>query len=147
MLKSNKKLIAGLCGAVLLMFGSVAVANQVESLRGPLSIDENNEAPGIYKQDKSGLKRAYRQQPPLIPHRIEGYQVDLRVNRCMSCHDWPNNNEMRAPKISETHYENREGAALDYLSRNRWFCTQCHVPQVDAPPLVVNEFKNASEVD
>ena len=40
----------------------------------------------------------------------------------------------------------REGNRLDKISGTRFFCTQCHVPQVDAKPLVTNTFQNASEV-
>ena len=34
----------------------------------------------------SGRSRNYPEQPPLIPHPIESYQVDLNVNKCMTCH-------------------------------------------------------------
>jgi cytochrome c-type protein NapB len=91
--------------------------------------------------------RAYRQQPPMIPHRIDRYQIDLRVNKCLGCHDWPNNVEEGAPKVSETHYVSREGIALDHVARTRWFCTQCHVPQANTRPLVSNSFKSSRELD
>ena len=42
--------------------------------------------------------------------------------------------------MSETHYVNRNGVALEHVARTRWFCTQCHVPQTDAPALVGNTF-------
>ena len=38
---------------------------------------------------------------------------------------------------------NRDGVALDQVSRARWFCTQCHVPQEDTKPLVQNIFQPA----
>jgi len=125
----------------------VSKAQELQPLRGELAIDEHNEAPPPARL-RSGrvFPRAYRQQPPLIPHRITGYQIDLRVNKCLSCHDWPNNVEEGAPKISETHYVDRNGVALDHVARTRWFCTQCHVPQTNAPSLVENEFKNAKDL-
>lgn len=118
------------------------------SLRGNVALDENNTAPMVAKQDTKGqFKRAYRQQPPLIPHKIRGYEIDLKINQCMGCHDWPSNVDFGAPKISETHYINRDGVAVDYVARTRWFCTQCHVPQASAKALVGNNFKSALEVN
>ena len=48
-----------------------------------------------------GFDRAYRQQPPLIPHKIDGYQISTENNACMGCHDWPGNARVNAPKISK----------------------------------------------
>ena len=119
----------------------------VASLRGDATIPETHPAPALRKQNTSGrLTRAYRQQPPLIPHDIEKYQVNLKVNQCMRCHDWPYNVQEGAPKISETHYTDRNGVALDHVARTRWFCTQCHVPQVNARPLVKNQFRSAADL-
>jgi cytochrome c-type protein NapB len=124
-----------------------AQGGSLQSLRGEVSVPETTQAPALRKQNTSGrLDRAYRQQPPLIPHNIEKYQINLKVNQCMRCHDWPYNVQEGAPKISETHYTNREGIALDHVSSNRWFCTQCHVPQVNARPLVRNDFKSSVEL-
>ena len=92
-----------------------------------------------------GFERAYRQQPPLIPHRVDGYQITTDNNACMGCHDWPGNTRVNAPKISETHYVDRQGVRLDKVAGTRYFCQQCHVPQVDAKPLVGNIFKNATQ--
>jgi len=118
------------------------------SLRGAVELNENNTAPMVPKQDTKGIfKLEYRQQPPFIPHKIKGYDINLKVNQCMACHDWPNNVDFGAPKISETHYTNREGVALDHVARTRWNCNQCHVPQVNAKELVANDFKSALEVD
>jgi nitrate reductase (cytochrome), electron transfer subunit len=127
--------------------GAQAQSSNVKSVRGT-AIEETTPAPATHKQNTTGrFKRAYRQQPPMIPHKIRGYQIDLKVNKCMSCHDWPNNVEQGAPKISETHYIDRQGVALDHVARTRWFCTQCHVPQVNATELVPNSFKSALDVD
>ncbi len=129
--------------AIVAVVGA-AVAQEVKSLRGADGIDEGNAAPKVYQQDTSGrFAKAYRQQPPLIPHKISSYEIDLKVNQCMRCHDWPGNVEAGAPKISETHYISRDGVALDHVARTRWFCTQCHVPQANAPALVGNTFEPA----
>ena len=42
--------------------------------------------------------------PPLIPLRVDKYEIDLKVNQCLRCHDWPYNVQENATKISETHY-------------------------------------------
>jgi cytochrome c-type protein NapB len=122
-------------------------AGEVQSLRGEMPVPEENMAPENRRQETraGAFSRAYRQQPPLIPHRIDGYQITRTVNQCMHCHDWPYNVQEGAPKISETHYVNREGVALDRVTPGRWFCNQCHVPQHNARELVPNEFKPATE--
>jgi len=128
-----------------------AVAQQVgvQSLRGATEIPDNNVAPPPAHQETPTGKfdRAYRQQPPLIPHKIDGYQINRGVNQCMQCHDWPYNVDQGAPKISETHYVDRNGVMLDQVSPRRWFCDQCHVPQSDAKELVRNDYKSALDID
>ena len=99
-------------------------AQEVLSLRGEVPIDEESAAPDTPRQNTAGrFARAYRQQPPLVPHRIAGYEIDLKVNKCLSCHDWPNSVEQGATKVSETHYVSRDGVALDRVAGTRWFCT------------------------
>lgn len=144
-------LVAGITLALSLTELSRAVAQQageVQSLRGEVPIPDENLAPENRRQDTraGAFSRAYRQQPPLIPHRVEGYQISRTVNQCMQCHDWPYNVQEGAPKISETHYVNREGVALDQVTPGRWFCNQCHVPQLNARELVTNDFKSAKDL-
>ncbi len=138
------------------IFFSVAVApnlnaqeGPVQSLRGATAIDETAAVPDVRRQDTPDhrFRRSYRQQPPLIPHKMNKYQINLKVNQCLGCHNWPYNVDAGAPKISETHYMSREGAALDVVARTRWFCTQCHVPQVRTRALVPNTFKSPAEID
>ena len=81
------------------------------------------------------------QQPPLIPHTIEGYIVSKEFNKCMDCHAWSRAAEVKATKISITHFKSREGAEMSSVSPNRYFCNQCHVSQTDAKPLIGNTFK------
>ncbi len=120
----------------------------VQSLRGTTAIDEAAPVEEIKKQaTERRFPRAYRQQPPLIPHKVEKYQINLKVNQCLRCHDWPYNVDEGAPKISETHYVSRDRVALDKVARTRWFCTQCHVPQVRARAKVANSFRSSYETD
>lgn len=130
--------------AALAIIPALAWSDEILSLRGEVAVDEAEPTPEMFNiEEGDRIKRAYRQQPPLIPHRIDKYEVDLKVNQCLRCHDWPYYVEEKATKISETHYESREGKRLDFIAGTRWFCTQCHVPQMDAAPLVENEFQPA----
>jgi len=134
--------------ATLTPINVLAQSKSVQSLRGGDSVTETPPANDIKRQNTAGrFIKAYRQQPPMIPHRMDKYQINLKVNQCLRCHDWPYNVEEGAPKVSETHYTNRDGVALDKVTKSRWFCTQCHVPQVQARPLVNNDFKSSHEVD
>ena len=149
----RKKLILLTVACSAIAWSALAVAQNLSaspnSLRGEGAVEETLPADEIKRlnTDAGRFTRAYRQQPPLIPHRIDTYQIDLKVNQCMRCHDWPYNVQEGAPKISETHYIDRQGVALDQVARTRWFCTQCHVPQVHARELVGNDFQSAIEVE
>jgi cytochrome c-type protein NapB len=134
---------------VLVLFGGVAgyatqaVSADVQSLRGIASIDDDDTAPELkhYQKDGEPITRDYVQQPPLIPHKIDGYWIDNKSNKCLGCHSWANYREAGATKISQTHFEDRDAHVLANISARRYFCTQCHVPQVEAAPLVENTFK------
>lgn len=149
-MNSRLKIIAAAVGAFLglamLTHVPTASAAEVKSLRGDAPLTEENAAPLVMGYKEGGTHaRNFRQQPPLIPHKIEKYEIDLKVNQCLYCHDWTNNKKMGAPQISETHYTDRDGRRLDVVAGTRWFCNQCHVPQTDAEPLVENQFAPASQ--
>ena len=114
----------------------------LESLRGRSELDENPNAEAMksYFKDRSPIERNYVHQPPLIPHSIRDYHVDLRSNKCLSCHSWKYAAEAGATKISSTHFETRDGITLSDVYPGRYFCLQCHVPQTDTAPLVDNSF-------
>ena len=116
---------------------------EIESLRGNMDLEQDSKAPELKKYAKDGepIARDYVQQPPLIPHKIKGYVINLKSNKCLSCHSWKNYREAGATKISQTHFEDRDANVLANISARRYFCTQCHVPQVNAPPLVENNFE------
>lgn len=149
-MKTGLKLMAAAAGmflAAAILAPAGALTEEVKSLRGDVAIEENNPVPDVFTvREGQHHGRAYRQQPPLIPHKIEKYEIDLKVNQCLRCHDWPNNSKENAPKVSETHYQDRAGNRLDQIAGTRWFCTQCHVPQTDALPLVDNKFMPATAV-
>jgi len=120
----------------------------VTSLRGDNPLAESSKAPAkkMWNKDGEVLPRSYVQQPPLIPHKIDAYQIDLHYNKCMSCHSWAKYREAGATKISQTHFKDRDGNAMADVAPNRYFCTQCHVPQANATPLVENTFKPVKAV-
>ena len=103
-----------------------ATAEHVVSLRGSTPLDEDTKAPEMKQWDKDGqpIPRDYVQQPPLIPHKIEGYKINQKFNKCLTCHSWANYKEAGATKISQTHFEDRDENVLANVSARRYFCTQ-----------------------
>jgi len=134
---------------LLMVFASVLLAKEsIKSLRGDHAIDEISVMPTVKKMAKDGdpIERNYVQQPPIIPHSIKGYRVNLKSNKCMSCHSWKNYKSSGATKISQTHFKGRDGKPMAKVSSRRYFCMQCHVPQANTKPLVDNTFKPLSSV-
>ncbi|TGO02903.1 hypothetical protein PN36_16530 [Candidatus Thiomargarita nelsonii] len=114
-----------------------------QSLRGSNATDAASETP-TWKRlppDHDPIQRDFVQQPPMIPHKIEGYKITLRYNKCLTCHSWSNARKANATKVSLTHFKDRDGNELANIAPLRYFCTQCHAPQVDANPLVENTFQ------
>jgi cytochrome c-type protein NapB len=115
-------------------------------LRGDAPLDAEPTPPPMPKMinDDQRRARAFPMQPPVIPHQIENYQVDRQFNKCMSCHGRDRVQDSQAPMVSVTHYVDRAGADRAEVSPRRYFCTQCHVPQLDVKPPVQNLFKDAA---
>jgi cytochrome c-type protein NapB len=138
--------------ALVALAGTAALAQMsseiVPPLTGAAPPMENLPADPIPRWivDDVRKMRAYPEQPPIIPHSIEGYQLSVNVNRCMSCHKREFTEGSGAPMISVTHYMTREGQMLADVSPRRYFCTACHVPQADTAPLVGNTFVDMSEL-
>jgi len=124
------------------------IAQDVESLRGsnPLKQNAKKPVPKKWQSDRAPIKRDFVHQPPLIPHSIEGYIINTNSNKCLSCHSWANYKDKGATKISLTHFTDRDGNDLANVSARRYFCTQCHVSQVEAKPLVTNTFKPVKSI-
>jgi len=139
-----KKYALGLLLVIYGMTGFVSTAGaELQSLRGDSLIEQKSMTPEIkpYFRDREPMIRDYLQQPPLIPHKTDSYRINVKHNKCLSCHSWQNYRKHNATKISQTHFESRGGAVLSNVSARRYFCTQCHVPQVDAVPLIGNTFQ------
>lgn len=117
-------------------------------LRGGAALDTEAAPPLMPKMGNDDLRkqRAFAMQPPLIPHQIENYQVDKSFNKCMSCHGRDRVSDSQAPMVSVTHFSDREDNYRLEISPRRYFCTQCHVPQMDVKAPVANVFEDASKL-
>ena len=88
------------------------------------------------------VARTFSTQPPVIPHAVENFdEINLETNQCLDCHSAATYQKKNAPKAGDSHFRDREGKPLTEASAARYNCVACHVPQVDAPPLVENTFK------
>ena len=136
----NNKIVTSMLLAVVWL---LPVHADVLSERGDHALDAASEKaePKRWQTDRDPIPRDYVQQPPLIPHKTDGYVINLKSNKCLTCHSWANYKKSGATKVSQTHFSDRDGNVLSNISSRRYFCTQCHVPQVDARPLVENTFK------
>jgi cytochrome c-type protein NapB len=117
-------------------------------IRGPIPLSDEPVPPPLPKvvNDDQRKTRNYPMQPPLIPHQIDNYQVDLRFNKCMDCHGRARIQESGAPMVSVTHFQDRNGNMLGEISPRRYFCTGCHVMQTDARLPVKNTFVDFYDV-
>lgn len=119
--------------------------DNMKGLRGADVAAPDTLPAGNYRStnDTSVIERNYEQQPPMVPHKIDGYEITINFNRCMDCHSDERYRDMGATKVSQTHFKTREGRELTNISPRRYFCVQCHVPQTDARPLIGNTFQGA----
>nr|WP_259783249.1 nitrate reductase cytochrome c-type subunit [Aestuariispira ectoiniformans] len=137
----------GIIVAALTLIISQAVFAQeagtsIADLRSEEPLADNATPPVMPKtEDKAGRRvRNYPEQPPTIPHEIDGYQVTKNANKCLSCHARNRTGESGAPMLSITHFMDRDYQFLATVSPRRYFCNQCHVPQMDVKPMIENEF-------
>ena len=126
-----------------LVAAGTSAQTATDPTRGKVPIPEKTTPPRLSNNvnDDQRLQRNYAQQPPVIPHRVDGYQVDKNFNKCMDCHARGKTDFSRAVPVSETHYRDRDGKELDHVSTRRYFCMQCHVSQEPVQPLVGNGFR------
>ncbi len=138
--------------AVLATVGAMAIPPlamaEVQSLRGGVDVATPDAPPedtaplGAKPGLQKPIARSFQQQPPLIPHATAYFDdINLEENQCLSCHDVTTYKEKKAPRIGKSHFLDRDGKVQKTVSRTRYVCVQCHVPQTDAPPLVDNTFQ------
>jgi cytochrome c-type protein NapB len=136
--------LAAALAAVLTLPAALARAQPlVDAMRGPTPILQATQPPRLSNEvnDDVRLPRNFAQQPPVIPHRVNGYQIDKNFNKCLDCHAREKTSFSQAIPVSATHYIDRDGKVLAHISTRRYFCMQCHVPQEPAKPLVGNSFQ------
>ena len=126
---------------------SAGAVDMTDRLRGG-PITDTLPPPPIANTDNSDIRRqrAYAMQPPVIPHNIRDYPITLNANRCLTCHTREFTAESQAPMISITHFMDRDGQVLAGVTPRRFFCTQCHVTQPDAPDLVDSTFMPIEQI-
>jgi cytochrome c-type protein NapB len=134
--------------AVMVSFLPVSFAGeQVTSLRGAVALDAASVEPTVKPWEpaqKDLIERNFLEQPPLIPHAVEGFIINQDVNTCLTCHSRVNAKNTESPAPRESHFKDRDGNALQTVSSSRYFCNQCHVRQVVAEPLVGNTYLPAT---
>lgn len=119
-----------------------AAAAEPERLKGPTPMPQVVAAPPLpaLVEDDRRRMRNYPDQPPIIPHAIRDYEINLNVNECLGCHSRQFTEGSQAPMISVTHFQDRDGQTLATVAPRRYNCTACHVPQTMAQPLVDNRY-------
>jgi nitrate reductase (cytochrome), electron transfer subunit len=135
--------------AIVLLVTAIAAATAAlaeqpfyDALRGAIPLNDEGPASPIAPTRNTSEREArnYPEQPPVIPHSIDGYQIDINGNKCLSCHARARTAESQAPMVSITHFMDRDGQFLASVSPRRFFCTECHVPQSVVNPRVSNDF-------
>ncbi|WP_301099782.1 nitrate reductase cytochrome c-type subunit [Otariodibacter sp.] len=124
----------------------VAVSSVVfASTEVPSNLKDSVEAvaPAFHNmpKDNERIGLNYVNQPPMVPHSVRGYQVTKNTNQCLNCHGVENYRVTGAPRISPTHFTDRDGNVSADIAPRRYFCLQCHVPQADVAPIIENEFE------
>lgn len=125
----------------VLAAGPAWAADPIATLRGSTPETEQAEPPRMHNFADIGKQtRNYPEQPPVIPHDVDGYRIDLKSNKCLSCHARSRTEESGAPMVSITHFMDRAGQFRAAVTPRRYFCTQCHVAQQDVKVPVENTF-------
>jgi len=137
---SNLRILAA--AVTMALVSTFVMAETFSALRGDTPIDQAVPAAPMTPEQNTSIRepRNYPEQPPLIPHSTEGYEVSIRGNKCLSCHARSRIGDSQAPMVSITHFSDRDGQFLASISPRRYFCTQCHVPQHNVKAPVENEF-------
>ena len=134
--------------AVLSVASCWGAAQQVNSMRGT-DVTTLDKAPLVqpYVGSKPGqhalITRTFKEQPPLVPHKVDGFdEITSSDNACFDCHSHSEFRGQKIPRAGKSHFLPPATAdAEPTLDMKRWQCNSCHVPQIDAKPLVENVFK------
>ena len=96
--------------AFMALLSSVVMAETFSALRGATPLDQEGPPPLMPPEQNSSVRepRNYPEQPPVIPHSTEGYEISTNANKCLSCHARTRVRESQAPMISITHFSDRD---------------------------------------
>lgn len=113
----------------------------VHTLRGAdaSTVDQAPADVKLYAGKRPGsgapIARSFREQPPLVPHAVDNFdEITVSDNQCLECHSPRTAPAKKAPPMADSHL------AGQAVRMERYQCNTCHVPQVDAPPLVKSTF-------
>jgi cytochrome c-type protein NapB len=125
------------------MWGAAALADDLTSLRGDQGLMDMSPEPEKKRVEviEGGFERSFKEQPPMISHAVDKYPVTLNQNGCLKCHSEKTYEKEKAPRVSDSHYMDRDGNKLERLAPRRYFCMQCHAVQLKGAPLVENTFE------
>ena len=124
---------------VIAAAANVSAGNKYQSLRGGDVPTDSAKAVGMdWKEKDASIDRTFVHQPPLIPHDVSEFAITTSQNDCLDCHGEKGGD---APMPHASHYMDRDDKKSDTVSSRWYFCSQCHVGQVEATPLVENTFQ------
>jgi nitrate reductase (cytochrome), electron transfer subunit len=109
--------------------------------RAPEAKAYSEKTPGVGEQKL--ISRTFLTQPPLVPHTVDKYvPITLEDNGCLECHVTDELRGKKLPKMGESHFSKtvKQSDGTPAVEMSRYQCDSCHVPQVDAKPLVDNAF-------
>jgi len=109
--------------------------------RAPTEKAYTAKLPGVGQP--SLIARTFINQPPLVPHTVEQYALTQDENACLDCHLTKELRGQPVPQMGESHFV--KGQPKRTVAMDRFQCDTCHVPQVDAKPLVDNRFVGATK--
>lgn len=145
MMSKHFRLTLATLSAVVFSVGCAVSQNhiayeKVNSMRGTdVSAADTPFDAKAYQGKKPGQQqlvvRTFNGQPPVIPHTLDNFdEITLEENQCIECHGSARYKEKNAPKMGDSHFQGLN------VAMTRWQCNTCHVPQVDAAPLVGQNF-------
>ena len=118
-------------------FGGVATLRGADTAAADMAPAEQKAYTGKKPGLQKPIARTFKEQPPLVPHATDNFdEITVEENQCMDCHSLAKYKEKNAPKLGDSHLD----AGKMMVTMDRYQCNSCHVPQVDAKPLVENTF-------
>src|SRR5262249_49907018 len=103
MVRNLRLLVAA---SLVALASTMVMAQTSRALAGQTPPAQGGPADPLTPEQTSPVRepRNSPEQPPLIPHSTEGYEVSIHANKCLSCHARTRVRESQAPMISITHF-------------------------------------------